>query len=502
MAVTATWQSNSEFANASADTSHTYLAMGIGTAAADRLVFVAVACQQTSSPFSGRASGVTIQGIAATQIVAGSFGSWWWAAVPTGTTADIIVTHASWANTGAISVYSVTGSSLSTPVYQSATFSGSSPSTQTISSPANGAILGAGFSVTFDTSASVSCTWTALTEDLDNDYVNSIIHFGFSSASLNSAAAQNSLSVQLAGTGTTSTAVDGVLISLSPPGIGVAGVAAAGGVGALSGTDAKTPGGVAGAGLAGAVASAMALTISGAAAVGSPGAMRPVVIVAPSGVAGTGAVGAFAETIIQALMGVAATGVIGSLSEQTSILGGCGGSGAAGALSRSIAFAMAGVTGTGVAGNLLLNLMVPIVGGAGAGLPGSLFDILAKSITGVVGVGSVSSASSLSVALQLIGASGSGMTGSFVSVSALVVGVSGSGFSGDVTISLVIVVVFDRIAYVDAEDRLAAVGVEYRIAYEVEDFRLASATTENRTVDADVDDRSANVNEDDREVTA
>ncbi len=82
--------------NTANQSSYTFTAVDIGTAHASRLVIVGVSTQ-TSDP-----TAVTVGGVSATKVVEGNTGNGqaeiWQAAVPTGTTGDIVVTAASAVN--------------------------------------------------------------------------------------------------------------------------------------------------------------------------------------------------------------------------------------------------------------------------------------------------------------------------------------------------------------------------------------------------------------------
>lgn len=81
-------------------TSKTFTAMDIGAASADRLVIVSITCSTSFTTAARWPTGVTIGGVTATQIAeyhdtatSGGSASIWCANVPSGTTADVVLTN-------------------------------------------------------------------------------------------------------------------------------------------------------------------------------------------------------------------------------------------------------------------------------------------------------------------------------------------------------------------------------------------------------------------------
>lgn len=183
------------------DTDHDEAGVAIGTAAADRLVFVLASGPATST--GSDINSMTVGGVAATRVrrdqvaydgaFLGSFQSLeiWWAAVPTGATATISFTHDADLTNGKFSVYAVTGSSTTAPIsdHDGATRSDALTNALSVSVdvPANGGAIGLAAGALFGTS--VTAAWTYLTEDLDNDHDGGGFVIGFSSASATTAGA-------------------------------------------------------------------------------------------------------------------------------------------------------------------------------------------------------------------------------------------------------------------------------------------------------------------------
>lgn len=177
-------------AHQGAATNYTYTAQGIGTAAANRYVIV---CASSANSAAARSvSSLTIQGISATKLVeaqgssaTSGLDSIWIAAVPTGTTGDVVVNYSGAMIQSEIFVYSVTGLLSTTPV---ATYTDSSAAsgTRTFSSvnePANGFTIGlAGIR---STGADQVMTWSGLTEDAETFSADGSTAMNYSVASTN-----------------------------------------------------------------------------------------------------------------------------------------------------------------------------------------------------------------------------------------------------------------------------------------------------------------------------
>ena len=150
----------SETTNSNSSTTYTFTAEPIGAADADRIVVVAV------SIFNGATvSGLTIGGVAATKVGDDS-APWHFAArVPTGTTADIVVTIGSGtASSCVIGVYRLTGIASLTP-YTSATVNRSGSGTSDVSTvhiPQGGVAIASNSRV-----GNIGVTWTNATEAFD-----------------------------------------------------------------------------------------------------------------------------------------------------------------------------------------------------------------------------------------------------------------------------------------------------------------------------------------------
>lgn len=168
----------------------TISAMAIGAAAADRLVFIVLGWFDLGAAIQANPTSVTIGGITATQAVVSNTGGVftpalyeYWAAVPTGTTANVVVNFSANADTSdyiGVSVYRVVGANTSTPVSATATTNTTSP-TQAVSTsitvPANGALICGGSGLT----ASGSVSWTNAT--LDTNFSGVLSSDEYSSAS-------------------------------------------------------------------------------------------------------------------------------------------------------------------------------------------------------------------------------------------------------------------------------------------------------------------------------
>lgn len=144
----------------------TWTAQPIGAAAADRLVAVALMYAAT-----GAVSSVTIGGIAATKVagtVSGvALSEIWVAAVPTGTTANIVVNSGTVLTARfAVSIYAIYGAASATPVATGT--STANPGAATLACTANCAVIG-GFCIAA-VPGSVRTSWSGITEDNDADF--------------------------------------------------------------------------------------------------------------------------------------------------------------------------------------------------------------------------------------------------------------------------------------------------------------------------------------------
>lgn len=105
--------------NGFASNTETYLAQSIGAAAADRVVVV---CVGNETGFTnGGVSGVTIGGVAATKVITSApaldYASIWSLAVPTGTTADVVITTPGVWDLNGIVVGALYGAASATPAH-------------------------------------------------------------------------------------------------------------------------------------------------------------------------------------------------------------------------------------------------------------------------------------------------------------------------------------------------------------------------------------------------
>lgn len=197
--VVITYRANS---NADAPASpKTYAAMAIGTAGADRYVIAGIVGLLNGVTISG----VTIGGVAAVQQTtrvdaSGYKAEIWTALVPTGTTADVIVTFSGGTATNMdVVTCSMTGTSTGTATNTYGDTDDSNPLTASINIPANGGAFG----ITGNNSGT-AVTWTNLTEDVDALDVGGR---RVSSASRNDTVAQTGLAVSVTGTGTSILAI-------------------------------------------------------------------------------------------------------------------------------------------------------------------------------------------------------------------------------------------------------------------------------------------------------
>ncbi len=168
-------------------TTYTFSTKSFGTATSDRIVVVGIAAR--SSTGSITISSVTIGGVSATvrasAINAGSgteFASIYTASVPTGVTGDVVIVFSGGMQRCAVMIYRMVGASSAVPndSQTDTTLTGQVLSVS-MNCPANGVIIGAGFSASGGTAAS---TWTGITEDADaaletaaNNYTSASLAF-------------------------------------------------------------------------------------------------------------------------------------------------------------------------------------------------------------------------------------------------------------------------------------------------------------------------------------
>ena len=192
-------------------TTYTFSTQSIGTASADRKVVVAADTAGGAASADGISS-MTIAGESATQVIAtiAPLGDetqveLWQADVPTGTTADIVVTWNGAHGRCGISVWGVTGA-LSAATDTLEDNSSTTAETGTIDVPAGGVLIAA---VVHTATGTKTHAWTGPTEAYDEEVETNVGHGGASAAY---AAAQTGLTV----TATFSAAVDqGAMVAAS-----------------------------------------------------------------------------------------------------------------------------------------------------------------------------------------------------------------------------------------------------------------------------------------------
>lgn len=149
------------------ETTYTFSSQNLGTADAGRYIVVAAHCNSGTTVGFGLSS-VTVGGVAATIVVQQNNASGGFsgcsalaiAAVPTGTTGNIVVTWSHGAARCEIQAYRLTGIASATPADTKS--STASDPTASLDVPAGGVAIGAGC-----TSANTIATWTGLSEDSD-----------------------------------------------------------------------------------------------------------------------------------------------------------------------------------------------------------------------------------------------------------------------------------------------------------------------------------------------
>lgn len=151
-------------ANASNLTTYTFSSRSLGGAAADRYIAVAIT---TRSANARTIDSVTVGGVSAAEVVQvrngsggnSSIAAIFIAAVPTGTTGDVVVTHNLGVDYCGITVYRIIGSTGASPSSNSSISNNPSAS---INVPAGGVACAVAY-----TQANTSATWTNLTKDAD-----------------------------------------------------------------------------------------------------------------------------------------------------------------------------------------------------------------------------------------------------------------------------------------------------------------------------------------------
>lgn len=163
-------------------TVHTFTNLSIGAADSTRYVYIAV------HMIGAAPTSVTIGGTAGT-LVACQAGStarvcFYYRAIPTGTTATVVVTHA--ANINNVGVASWRVINLNSPTPTASNFSASTPASYSVTPSAGGVII-AGSTAYISSSTVITNTWTGVTEQYDVRYLNATDGAQMSGAVLNGA---------------------------------------------------------------------------------------------------------------------------------------------------------------------------------------------------------------------------------------------------------------------------------------------------------------------------
>jgi hypothetical protein len=206
----------------------TFSSVSIGTAAADRYVAINLGYLGAGLGLAaGPALSVTIGGISATKAIGVSdpgsvfVNEWWYAAVPTGTSGNIVITFTNTETGGndiEVYVYALYGADTSNPIFDTATDADAASTTlnASIDIPATGAILGAVWGGV-DTGSPASVAWTNLVEDVEDNPPG--FNVGRSAASYWSYSAESNRSVTAVITLPSPGALNCTLalISITPP---------------------------------------------------------------------------------------------------------------------------------------------------------------------------------------------------------------------------------------------------------------------------------------------
>tara|TARA_R110002126_G_scaffold55235_1_gene148676 strand:+ start:247 stop:1356 length:1110 start_codon:yes stop_codon:yes gene_type:complete len=141
---------------------YTFSSQALGTAASDRLIVV------SSDNYDGTTSGITVAGVAATAVIqasgTNSRAGLWQAAVPSGTTGDIVVTLGAGNDRLGIGVWAIYGAANSSANDTATDEDSSDPLTVSMDCPANGVMICAAAAHTTGTKG---YSWTNLTENFD-----------------------------------------------------------------------------------------------------------------------------------------------------------------------------------------------------------------------------------------------------------------------------------------------------------------------------------------------
>lgn len=166
-------------------TTYTFSSQNLGTAASDRYIIAAISTTGIADA-QINVSSVTIGGVSATQVVTNNFNSvssglvaLYIAAVPTGTTGNVVVTFDAGCARAGIALYRVTGlgSATASATGQDEDNEGSAnPSESTgINVPADGFAIGASFT---QNQQSATAAWTGVTEQYEATVEGNAKHTG------------------------------------------------------------------------------------------------------------------------------------------------------------------------------------------------------------------------------------------------------------------------------------------------------------------------------------
>lgn len=194
--------------------SYTFTDKSIGTAAADRVVVVGVA------GFGNAPSGVTIGGVAATQLVlatlgtTGGFAGLWALAIPSGTTATIAVTIGGSADRCGVAVWRLTGTRGSiTPLDTDVDEDGNNSGSLTLNTVVDGGVIGYAYSA-----SDPNFSWTGVTKEFEFALETSAREQSGGTALTSSNNASYSITFSAAGGGDTV----GCAVSFAPAAAGAA----------------------------------------------------------------------------------------------------------------------------------------------------------------------------------------------------------------------------------------------------------------------------------------
>lgn len=172
-------------------TTYTFSSLSLGTAASNRYILVAVGRQRFGTPST--VSSLTVAGVSASQVVdQGSSNanqqavSIWIAAVPTGTTGDVVVTLSAGHLRCGVSIFRMVNAS-GTAHATGGDAVGTTVGSIAINVPANGAALAA-----FINNGNTTLTWTGVTERTELDVDGS----DFGAASNNFTSASTPLTIE------------------------------------------------------------------------------------------------------------------------------------------------------------------------------------------------------------------------------------------------------------------------------------------------------------------